>query len=248
MAFAATILIGCDMKLPVIEYEALYEDEYVLFADSIVGIVDGKRQYVNTGSATCMLLDTVADFNDDGFADALVTDVQACGGNAIGNAFFFITYTRGGRFVRTNTFGTCVYDEPVVELWEGMKSVVINEEKYDPFTEEVEMHNERYVLVDTFALRAVSPSTITPMPSISFRDWQKEAQLRDMGEAEECSGDSLQEEPDSDSSIFDDLYSGLDRPAVGIVKQYYRTVKGVFKYLGRRLFGIVGPAPVVGIY
>lgn len=208
MAFAATILVGCNMKMPTIEYEAHYDDEYSLFADSIVGIVDGTRQLVNTESATCVLLDTVADFNGDGLADALVTDVQACGGNAVGNAFFFVTYTRGGRFVRTNTFGVCVYDEPVVELWEGMKSVVINEEKLDPFTEEVEMHDERYVLVDTFALRAVSPSTITPMPTISFRDWQKEAQLSDMGEEEDCSGDSIPVEPNSDSAIFDDLYSG----------------------------------------
>lgn len=203
---ATTVFIACSLKLPVVEYDTVHSDEYTLFADSIIGIVDGTREVINTYESACMLLDTVADFNGNGLSDALVTDVQACGGNAIGNAFFFITYARSGHFVRTNSFGTNVYDDPVIELWEGMKSVVINEVKYDEWSEEYEEHKERYVLVDTFALRAESPSTIISMPSISYRDWQKEAQQRDMGEDEEC--DSLEVDSDSDSSIFDDLYGG----------------------------------------
>ena len=206
VAFAATMLIGCNMKVPVVDYETVHSDEYTLFADSIFGIVDGKRQLIYTDAATCMILDTLADFNDDGVADALVTDVQACGGNAIGNAFFFITYTRDGRFVRTNNFGTNVYDDPVIEPWEGMKSVVITESEYNEWTEEYQPHKERYVLVDTFALRAISPSTIIPMPTMSLEEWQEADELEDMGEETELSPeDSIKY---LGCAIFDDLYSG----------------------------------------
>ena len=204
VVLATTMLFACDVKTRVIEYEGT-RSEYALFVDSLFGIVDGKRQLINVESATCMQLDTVMDFDGDGVTDALVTDVQACGGNAIGNAFFFVTYTRDGRFVRTNTFGTSVYDTPVIEPWEGMKSVVITNEKFDAETEEVECTPVRYVLVDTFALRAVEPTSITPMPAISFQEWQKEYELKDTGEAVALSPEDSAKY--AGCSIFDDLYS-----------------------------------------
>lgn len=205
LCLATTMFFACSMKSHVIEYETMHADEYTLFADSIYGVVDGTRQLINTASA-CMLLDTVADFNDDGYPDALVTDVQACGGNAIGNSFFFITYARNGRFVQTNTFGTNVYDDPVVEMWEGMKSVVINEVEYNEWDEEYEEHKERYVLVDTFALRAESPSAIVQMPAISYREWQKDFDMEDAGELDELSPEDSAKY--AGCSIFEDLYSG----------------------------------------
>lgn len=203
---ATTMFLACSTKVPVeVGYETMHSDEYTLFADSIIGIVDGTRQLINTDAAACMLLDTLVDFNDDGITDALVTDVQACGGNAIGNAFFFVTYTRDGRFVCTNSFGTNVYDDPVIEPWEGMTSVVITESEYNEWTEEYQEHKERYVLVDTFALRAASPSTITPMPTISLEEWQKESEQEDVDWEEMSPEDSAKY---AGYSIFEDLYSG----------------------------------------
>ncbi len=165
MALATVLLFACNMQKPVVEYEGVYS-EYALFVDSLFGIVNGERQLIPMEEGTCMQLDSVMDFNGDGISDVLVTHVQACGGNAIGNAFFFVTYSRDGHFVRTNTFGTSVFDDPVVQPWEGMPSVLITNESFDADSEEVEETVERYVLVDTFALRAVSATEIEPLASV----------------------------------------------------------------------------------
>lgn len=179
-----------------------------LFLDSLFGIVDSTMRYwIDTGpaGAECVLLEAQEDFNGDGLTDALVTDVQACGGNAIGNSFFFVTYTGDGRFTLSNSFGTNVYDDPEIKEWEGMKAVVIMESNYDQWSETYENVEERYVLVDTFAVRAEWPDDVTPMPTISVEEWQKQEEMADFGE------DTLEyEEPDESSGIeiYDDLYSG----------------------------------------
>lgn len=213
VACAAMILLvacaGSPAKSPsVVSYFGVNSDGR-LFLDSLFGIVDSTERYwINTEStsAECMLLSAQEDFNGDGLTDALLTNVQACGGNAIGNAFFFATYAGDGRFAVSNSFGSNVFDDPVIEAWEGMKSVVINESSYDEWTSEYSNHRERYVLVDTFALRAESPEDITPMPTLPLEEWRKLEEMEDMGE------EAVMSDEDSlkyvGCAIYDDLYSG----------------------------------------
>ena len=208
---AATSFVSCTgstTKAPaVVSYVGVNSDGR-LFLDSLFGLVDSTERYwINTepAAAECMLLTAQEDFNGDGQTDALVTNVQACGGNAVGNSFFFVTYVGDGQFALSNSFGSNVYDDPSIETWEGMKSVVITESSFDEWTEEYESHVERYVLVDTFALRAVTPESVSPMPTISLDEWSKLEEMEDMGEEVEMSDEDSIKYLGCD--IFDDLYS-----------------------------------------
>ena len=205
--YVAVSLMACNTNPKAVSYVGVYSDGS-LFIDSLFGIIDStKRYWIDTerAGATCMLLEAQQDFNGDGQTDALMTNVQACGGNAIGNAFFFVSYIGDGMFALSNSFGTNVYDEPCIETWEGMKAVVITESSFDEWTEEFESHDERYVLIDTFAVRAESPKSVTLMPTISYEEWAKIDDMEDMGEEFVLSEEDSIKYAGCD--IFDDLYS-----------------------------------------
>lgn len=201
-------LMACNTHPQAVNYVGVYSDGS-LFIDSLFGIIDSTERYwidTERAGAACILLETQQDFNGDGQTDALITHVQACGGNAVGNAFFFVSYIGDGKFALSNSFGTNVYDDPRIETWEGMKAVVITESSFDEWTEEYESHDERYVLIDSFAVRAVSPKSVTPMPTISLEEWAKTDDMEDVGEEVVMSQEDSIKYAGCD--IFDDLYSG----------------------------------------
>ena len=101
-----------------------YEDFPGVGFQELYANVDGKKYRIDIDD---MCFDVFAqdDFNGDGIPDALIRNIQACGGNAIGNSYFFVTYNDSGYFTVTNSFGDNVWEEPVIEEWNGKKTVVI---------------------------------------------------------------------------------------------------------------------------
>ena len=169
IALAATgVLTSCHQKPEVV---FLGHDETEMFQKELFAQVDGVKYQVNIPEDICMTIVAQEDFDGDGVTDALVENVQACGGNAIGNAFFFVTYEGNGTFAVSNTFGSSVYDEAVIEKWQGYLSVVINDSHFDEYSEEFQQTRDRYVLCDGQALKVIEPDNISAMPDISVEEW-----------------------------------------------------------------------------
>lgn len=118
--------------------------------------VDGYQYKIELPENQCFDLVMQDDFDGDGITDALVMDVVACGGNACGNRFFFVTYTGNGYFSITNEFGDNVWADPIVEDWKGEKSVVVVNTNEGINQDEDRQIKERYVLRQGKAIRVES--------------------------------------------------------------------------------------------
>ena len=195
------LLSSCQRHVPDVEFFGKKGDSE-MFEKELFARVDGVEQPIEVSYTDCMLLTAQEDFNGDGVRDALVTNIQAFGGNALGNNFFFVSRTDDGRFVLSDFFGESVYDDPVVETWQGRPAVVFTDTRYDEYTEDYESWQERYVLIDTFAVRAVSPESVTLMPGISVEEWQRLSERMEMGKGTDEDSVKL-----SDCDVFYDLYN-----------------------------------------
>lgn len=82
--------------------------------DIIVGEVKGiKEVLINQSDSLCLTLIAVKDFDQDGWEDALVENITACGGNGAGSAYFFLSYLPDKGFVRTEEYGFSWGDDQV---------------------------------------------------------------------------------------------------------------------------------------
>jgi hypothetical protein len=79
---------------------------------------------ISKSEGKCLEIVNVRDFDGDGFPDALVKGVIACGGNSTPNGFFFVSALPGGSFAVTDNFADS-WDDPVIEKWKGQWSVVV---------------------------------------------------------------------------------------------------------------------------
>ena len=92
-------------------------------------IVDGKDYQIeikNTEDVMCLMLEATLDADNDGFQEALVRNVQACGGNAIGDCFFIVKYIGDGNFAVSDNMGSDASDI-AIEQWNGRTSFVVDE-------------------------------------------------------------------------------------------------------------------------
>lgn len=64
------------------------------------------------------------DFDADGYLDALVEDITACGGNCCPNKFFFVSARPDGTFAVSDEFADS-WKDPDIEKWKGHWSVVV---------------------------------------------------------------------------------------------------------------------------
>ena len=127
-----------------------------LFDDELYAKVDGYEYKIDIPKDMCILVAAQEDFDGDGYVDALIEDVQACGGNAMGNAFFFVSYSGNGYFSISNSFGNNVWEDPVVEDWNGQKTVVIIDVNVG-FNQDKDYNSkERYILKQGNAVRVES--------------------------------------------------------------------------------------------
>ena len=133
-----------DLDIPYVEYYEvgeLFGGKHEIFAK-----VDGVEYRINVPEDQCYSIERQEDFDNDGINEALVRHIQACGGNALGDAFFFIKYLGDGFFTVSATFGDNVWEEPVIEEWEGQKSVVIIDTNSGFNNDEPEYTRKRYIL------------------------------------------------------------------------------------------------------
>ena len=135
-----------------VSYYCKSQGEY----DKLYAKVDGFEYKIDLPNDMCLDIIAQKDFDQDGIDDALVENIQACGGNAIGNSYFFVSYQGTGFFTVTNEFGTSVWEAPKIEKWKGAQSVVIidNNSGFNdaaPYTVK-----ERYILKQGKAVRVES--------------------------------------------------------------------------------------------
>ena len=121
--------------------------------DELYAKVDGFEYKIDTPSDVCLNIIKQKDFDLDGIDDVLVENVQACGGNAIGNSYFFVKYDGSGFFSITNEFGNSVWETPKIEDWNGTPSVLIIDNNSGINREKSYTAKERYVLKQGKAIR-----------------------------------------------------------------------------------------------
>ena len=127
-----------------------------MFFNELYANVDGYEYTIEIPKDICFNIVAQEDFDGDGIVDALIENVQACGGNAIGSSFFFVSYTGNGYFSVSNSFGGNVWEEPSIEEWKGLKSVVIIDTNEDFNTDSNYNSKERYILKQGDAVRVES--------------------------------------------------------------------------------------------
>lgn len=123
------------------------------FAKELFAKVDGYEYKIDLPSDICIDIIEQKDFDLDGIDDVLVENVQACGGNAVGNSYFFVTYQGDGFFNVSNEFGNSVWEQPTIEDWKGLPSVLIVESNTGLNREEGYVAKERYILKQGKAVR-----------------------------------------------------------------------------------------------
>ena len=91
-------------------------------------VVDGVDHLVELHGSTeepmCIMLEDTIDIDGDGDVEAIVRNVQACGGNAIGDCFFVVKYKGNGDFSVSDDMGSDA-GEIQIETWNGQTSFVI---------------------------------------------------------------------------------------------------------------------------
>lgn len=132
-----------------IHYEIIGEGLFD-FEGSLEATFNGVTTTV-AGVEGCLLLEDVQDFNTDGYDDALMVNVQACGGNMIGNTFFFVFYD-GVTFQRSQDFGYS-WIGATVESWQGMLTVYTEGNNAGGNTHDEERIQQRHILRDGQAVK-----------------------------------------------------------------------------------------------
>ncbi|MCC8172007.1 MAG: hypothetical protein LIP00_09540 [Parabacteroides sp.] len=129
-------------------------DSYL--SNEIYAKVDGYEYKIDLDPDECYTVQNQQDFDNDGVKDALICHVQACGGNAAGDSYFFIKYNGTGYFSISNEFGNNVWEEPLIENWNGQPSVVIIDTNTGFNTDSKLTLKERYILKQGNAVRVES--------------------------------------------------------------------------------------------
>lgn len=146
--------------------------EYSLDKDSgrefsTLRATSGGKTYtlIDQSKHSCLQIVDQRDWDGNGFIDALVRHVNACGGNGAEDSFFFVSAFGNGRFELSHEFGY-TSDDPVIEKWKnGWSAVVVsNNEGYNN-TQRPEEIKERFV-VDAGKAVKVEESRRKDLPSL----------------------------------------------------------------------------------
>ncbi len=100
-----------------IQYHLINENPYE--PQGLRATADGKEYIlINTDEEICMGIEQVTDFNNDGYKDALIKVINACGGNGAGDSYMLLCFD-GEKFRRTKSVG---YD------WDGIEVIKTGED------------------------------------------------------------------------------------------------------------------------
>jgi hypothetical protein len=103
-----------------------YSADESLFHFAALSATENGKTYrlIDKSKEMCLEVVDQRDFDGNGFVDALVSHVAACGGNAVANTFFFVSALGNGRFEISDEFASS-WGDPIIEKWKGRWSVVV---------------------------------------------------------------------------------------------------------------------------
>lgn len=104
------------------------ENGFSFFNAELHAIIDGEDLQVDINSnpdeTLCLSLVDTIDVDGDGTQEAIIRNIQACGGNAIGDCFFIVKHNVDGSFSISENMGSDASDIEI-ETWNGQPSFVI---------------------------------------------------------------------------------------------------------------------------
>lgn len=163
-----------------INYYAVNEGNTITLPSGLYAQMGNKKYTIipeNMENGRCMQVFDSLDFDQDGYEDALITHIWACGGNGSPNAFFFCSYSKDGTFRLSEEFGES-WDDPLIEMWNGKPSVKVISNLQGMTTEMAE-RTERFILENGRAVRVEYKETqllpaIVELKSADFTEKDKE--------------------------------------------------------------------------
>lgn len=143
----------------------------------------------------CMEIIDSLDFDQNGYNDALIMDILACGGNGYPNAFFFCSYSKEADSFRiSKEFGQS-WEDPIIEDWNGKPSVKVISNLQGMTTDMAE-RTERFVLQDGQAIRVEyeEAKLIPAMIELKSADFTQKEQEHGKRIKFDLNGDGLKDE------------------------------------------------------
>lgn len=138
---------------PRIRYSIRESGETPFGPSSLVATFNGKTSVlVPMSKKKCLQILEERDFDGDGYLDALMEDVTACGGNCCPNRFFFVSARPDGTFAVSDELADS-WKDPTIEKWKGHWSVVIVSNNEGANQERPVEFTRRFVLEDGKAVK-----------------------------------------------------------------------------------------------
>lgn len=111
-----------------IEYKLLEHPEGLAAFQGLSATFNNKDyEIIKPDEERCFDLFNIDDYNQDGYNDALVTAIVACGGNCCPNEFFLCFYDKeNDTFIASENFGAS-WGEPIIEKGSGLPQIKLTE-------------------------------------------------------------------------------------------------------------------------
>jgi len=159
-----------DVSLGVdVTYKLRDSKDKTLMENELYALIEGQEYKINISEwLMCMEIVDQRDFDNDGMNDALVKNIEACGGNGALNSFFFVAYKGAGYFSISSEFGNC-WDDPVIEKWNNQWSVIVESTNGEGYSNDKSITvRERYIFKDGKAImvESLSKSSLSVLKEI----------------------------------------------------------------------------------
>lgn len=133
---------------PRVRYSIRQSGDTPFGPSTLLATLNGKASVlIGKDKKKCLSIVEQRDFDGDGYLDALVEDITACGGNCCPNRFFFVSARPDGTFAVGEELADS-WKDPVIEKWKGKWSVVIVSNNEGVNTERPVEYMRRFVLQD----------------------------------------------------------------------------------------------------
>lgn len=139
---------------------------------TITAYIDDQAVPIPLPGEACLSMVDQRDFDNNSYPDALIANVLACGGNATGNSYFFVSYD-GQQFSVSNDFGY-TWKEPVIEAWENSFAVYTQSVNLGYNLEDEIITEERHILQNGQAIQIWSRTSeyMPALAEISSKDFE----------------------------------------------------------------------------
>lgn len=133
---------------PKIRYSIRQSGDTAFGPSALLATLNGKTSIlIGKAKKECLSIVEQRDFDGDGYLDALVENITACGGNCCPNRFFFVSARPDGTFAVSDELADS-WKDPVIEKWKGKWSVVIVSNNEGANNERPVEYTRRFVLQD----------------------------------------------------------------------------------------------------